>query len=221
MTERACGVPLRDQSPHLIRTAIGIGTTTGCIVIFRLAFKLWAGLGWALDDWFILATGIATAPSIAIVVHGTGGNGLGRDVWTLPFDTVIDFGYYFWIMAWLYFLDLALLKISILCFYLRIFPDLMVRRVLWVTLALTAAFGIAFVLAAIFQCTPVSYNWTRLTGEHEGKCVNITGIAWSNAVVNIVFDIWMLAIPLSQLRKLNLHWKRKVGVGLMFVVGTL
>jgi hypothetical protein len=31
----------------------------------------------------------------------------------------------------------------------------------------------------------------------------------------------MLAIPLAQLKTLNLHWKKKIGVGLMFCVGTL
>jgi hypothetical protein len=31
----------------------------------------------------------------------------------------------------------------------------------------------------------------------------------------------MLAIPLWQLKGLNMHWKKKVGVAAMFVLGTL
>ena len=110
---------------------------------------------------------------------------------------------------------------SILFFYMRIFPETRIRRILWVTQALNAMFGISFVFAAIFQCTPISYNWTRWDGEHEGSCIDITALAWSNAIVSIVFDLWMLAIPLFQLRKLKLHWKRKVGVAAMFIAGTL
>ncbi|MBE3041212.1 hypothetical protein IMZ48_01220 [Candidatus Bathyarchaeota archaeon] len=124
-------------------------------------------------------------------------------------------------MAFLYFLEVTLLKMSILCFYMRIFPEPKIRRVLLGTMALNAAIGAAYVFAAIGQCRPVSYNWTRWDGEHEGSCVNIAALTWSNAIISIVFDVWMIAIPLSQLRKLKLHWKRKIGVGLMFGVGTL
>lgn len=42
----------------------------------------------------------------------------------------------------------------------------------------------------------------------------------TRAAVSIGLDLWMLAIPLSQLPGLKLHWKKKVSVGLMFFVGT-
>lgn len=220
-TEQACQVPIRDRNAYLNTVTTAIGAVTGVFVIFRLAFKLWARLGWSLDDWFILATGVCAAAGAAISVQGTGANGLGRDVWTLPFETVYSFGYWFYMIAFTYFLELTLLKMSILFFYMRIFPEPRIRKVLWATQALNVMFGIAYVFGSIFQCTPISYNWTRWDGESEGSCIDITALAWSNAIVSIVFDIWMLAIPLSQLRKLKLHWKRKVGVGVMFVVGTL
>ena len=193
----------------------------GVIIIFRLVYRLWAGLGWGLDDWFVLLTGLVSSPSIGIGIHGTIPNGLGRDVWTLSFDQITKFGFYFYIQAVLYFAEVSLLKMSILYFYLRIFPERKIRLVLYGTMVANAMSGIAYVVAAIFQCWPISYNWTRWDQQHEGKCVNITALAWSNAIVSIVFDFWMLAIPLSQLRKLKLHWKRKIGVGLMFGVGTL
>jgi hypothetical protein len=31
----------------------------------------------------------------------------------------------------------------------------------------------------------------------------------------------MIAIPMWQVRNLNLHWKKKVGVAIMLLVGTL
>lgn len=42
----------------------------------------------------------------------------------------------------------------------------------------------------------------------------------ARAGVSVGLDAWMLAIPLSQLPGLKLHWKKKVSVGLMFFVGT-
>jgi hypothetical protein len=78
-----------------------------------------------------------------------------------------------------------------------------------------------FVLLAIFQCRPISYYWSGWDGEHQGTCLNVNGLAWSNAAISIVLDGWMLALPISQLFGLQLHWKKKIGVAMMFVVGTL
>lgn len=192
------------------------------MVVGRIIFKQFvAKMGLSMDDWFILLTAIVGAPNRAIVVHGTGANGLGRDIWTLPFDMITRFGKFFYIMEILYFAELALLKVSILFFYLRIFPDTRIRRVLWVTQTLNVLVGVAFVIAASVPCTPISYFWTKWDGEGQGKCININALAWANAIISIVLDIWMIAIPLSQLPKIKLHWKRKVGIALMFFVGTL
>lgn len=89
------------------------------------------------------------------------------------------------------------------------------------TVAFDILFGVAFIITALLQCRPISYNWTNWRGEGGGQCIDISKVAWANAIVSIALDLFMLAIPLSQLRELKLHWKKKVGVALMFVVGTL
>lgn len=75
-------------------------------------------------------------------------------------------------------------------------------------------------MTVLLQCRPISYNWTNWRGEGGGQCVNISAVAWANAAVSIALDLFMLAVPLSQLRALKLHWKKKIGVALMFIVGT-
>jgi hypothetical protein len=87
--------------------------------------------------------------------------------------------------------------------------------------AFDVVFGLGFVLAALLQCRPISYNWTNWRKEGGGQCVDISAVAWANAAVSIALDVWMLCIPLSQLRDLKLHWKKKLGVAMMFCVGTL
>lgn len=119
-----------------------------------------------------------------------------------------------------YFLNLAVLKLTLLLFYLRIFPSQKLRWLLWGTVAFDVLFGASFVIAVLAQCTPIDFFWFRWDGEHQGHCVNINAIGWSNAAISIALDLWMLALPLSQLRALRLHWKKKVAVALMFVVGT-
>jgi hypothetical protein len=190
-------------------------------VIQRFAYKIWARLDLGTDDWFTLVTLLSGVPSTIITARAVVPNGMGRDIWTLTADQITNFGKFFFIMEINYFFQVASLKLALLFFYVRIFPSALVRRLLWGTIVFTVIFGLTFIFMATFQCTPVEYYWQKWDREHTGSCLNINILAWSNAAISIALDGWMLAIPLWQLNNLNLNWKRKIGVGLMFCVGTL
>ncbi len=168
-----------------------------------------------------LGATIAGAPGTAIDIHGLAANGLGRDIWTLSPDTINRFLMYLYIMETIYYLHVAIIKLTILVFYLRIFPLAQVRRVIWGTIAFTTVYCLVFIFVGIFQCSPISFFWTHWDGLQSGHCLNSNAIPWANAAISILLDFWVLGIPMWQLRKLQLHWKKKVGVGMMFVVGTL
>lgn len=74
---------------------------------------------------------------------------------------------------------------------------------------------------ALAQCRPVSYYWQGWDGLHDGHCIGIHALAWASAAVSIILDFWMLGLPLSQLVPLQMHWKKKLAVALMFGVGSL
>lgn len=189
-------------------------------VITRFAFKVYDQLTFDLDDWTILATVVVGTALTAVTIGGTIKHGLGQDLWVLPHDEITTMLFYFEIVAVLYFTTLTLLKLSIIFFYIKVFTTPGASRLLWGTAIFTAVWGIIYVIVAIFQCQPISYFWTHWDGLHQGKCLNINAITSSNAGFSIVLDLWSLGIPLWQLRKVKLHWKRKIGVALMFGVGT-
>jgi hypothetical protein len=221
-TATTCHAPLRDKTQLLSNITLILGVITGFLVVLRVGFKLLIlKMPFTMDDWMILLTTAVGVPSTVIGVRGVARNGLGRDVWTLPYDTITEFGRFFYAMVVLYFAQITLLKMSLLYFYLRIFPAKKIRNLLWATMAFNVAFGTACVFGSIFQCTPISYLWEKWDGEHEGSCIDINALGWANAAISIALDVWMLAIPLSQLPGLNLHWKKKMGVAIMFIVGTL
>ena len=190
-------------------------------VILRFACKIHAGLDLGADDWLILATLITLIPAAVINIHGLVDHGLGRDIWTLPPDDITHVLRYFFIMSCLYFVITSFSKLAIICFYLRIFIQPSVQRMLWCSLAFTSLWGFSYLVAAIFQCRPISHFWNQWDGLHEGHCVSAHGIVWSHAAINIAVDVWILMIPMWGLRSLQLHWKKKVSVGLMFMVGIL
>lgn len=121
----------------------------------------------------------------------------------------------------LYFTDIFLIKLSILLFYLRIFPGTLIRKLIYGTIFVNAICWVVFVLLALFECRPISYSWTKWDGEHEGTCIDNNALGWASAAITIAMDIWMLYLPMPELMNLKLHWKKKVSVGIMFGVGAL
>ncbi|KAK4099846.1 hypothetical protein N658DRAFT_516969 [Parathielavia hyrcaniae] len=216
----SCGVPVRNRGTHYDTASIVMIVISSAVVALRLGFKLVVTRSLSSDDWVIFGLLFVSIPSVGIIHYGTVPNGVGQDIWTLTPEQITNFLFYFYIMAVLYFTQVALIKICLLLFYLRIFPARPVRRLLWGTVGFSIVFGIFFVFLVIFQCTPISFFWEKWDGEHEGKCLDSNAIAWANAAVSIALDFWMLGIPLAQLKTLNLHWKKKIGVALMFCVGT-
>jgi hypothetical protein len=175
-------------------------------------------IGW--DDWAVLATTIISIPSAIVTVHGTVAHGLGQHIWTLRPEEITTMLKYFYVMAALYFTQTALLKLCLVFFYIRVFPSVGVQRLLWGTVIFVVAWGCTFVIADMFQCQPVSYFWQHWDGLHEGRCVDTNAITNTHAAISIALDLWILGIPMWQLRGLKMHWKKKVGVGLMFIIGT-
>lgn len=127
----------------------------------------------------------------------------------------------FFAMELLYFSQIGAVKLSILFFYLRLFPGPNIRKWIWGTIIFNTIFTLLFILIGLFQCAPIRFYWKRWDNEHKGKCMDINALGWANAGISIALDIWMLALPMTQLVNLNLHWKKKLSVAAMFGVGAL
>lgn len=212
---------MRDKGDLYNVVSSTFGTISGVVVVIRLWSKFITDSSFWYDDLFVVITLFSGIPGSVLNVHGLTANGLGKDIWNVSFKQITDFIHVFYVMEILYFAQVALLKISILFFYLRIFPGTGIRQLIWMTIAFNAMFGTTFFFLAIFQCQPISFYWKRWDGEHQGKCYDVNAMAFGNAGISIVLDVWMLGLALSQIIHINLHWRRKVGVAFMFSVGTL
>ncbi|KAF2831740.1 hypothetical protein CC86DRAFT_282469 [Ophiobolus disseminans] len=221
LTATLCHAPVRSKENDIRISNIVLGVISAACVMSRIIYKAvysLGELGW--DDYSVLAVLFAGLPSTIIIDRGIVPNGLGMDIWAVPFDHITNFVRYLYVLEVLYFLQIALLKLTLLFFFLRIFPKPVIRQLLWATVAFNVLWGLAFVVTSIFQCQPISYYWTSWDKEGHGKCVNINALAWSNAIISIVLDVWMLALPLFEVLQLQLSWRKKVSVAMMFFVGT-
>ncbi|UQC85215.1 CFEM domain-containing protein [Colletotrichum lupini] len=218
--ETTCDKPVRDHSAEYVRlTWVLLGLTT-FVVAARLIYKYFSSAELGLDDMFTLLAYLAVLPSFIINLVGIIPAGLGKDIWTLTPHQIESFGYWFYILEPMYFVQMGIVKMAILCFYMRIFDRAGLGKLLWGTAAFNAVNTFVFLMVGIFQCTPIHYYWTRWDGEQQGTCININAVPWANAIISILLDLWMLYLPLSRIRTLNLHWWKKLAVTLMFCVGT-
>ncbi|KAJ4400329.1 hypothetical protein N0V91_008788 [Didymella pomorum] len=167
--------------------------------------------------------GIVVALSIppAVFTFFLADNGLGRDMWTLKDYQITNVLRYYFYGEIFYVLSLGVSKISILCFYLRVFPHKDFRRIIFGVMGLAVAYTIAFFFATTFQCTPMSYAWTQWDGLHEGKCQDIHLQGWIAAGINIALDIIVMILPLKHLAGLNMNLRKKLMVMAMFSVGII
>ena len=143
---------------------------------------------------------------------------------------------YFWIGQFLYCSLAALTKISILLLYLRIFTTKAFKWQCWTLITITALYGTAAIIATGCLCNPIDWVWKGWDGQHPAKCVNINALTWAVAAINMALDICIIVLPLYQVNmrmyktqaaftdslklwNLQMHTKKKLAVGSMFMVG--
>jgi hypothetical protein len=120
-----------------------------------------------------------------------------------------------------YFVANGFQKVSILLFMLRIFPERSFQTKVYVLCGITVSYTLAFVLATLFQCQPVSHFWMQIDDHVVGQCNNINLQAWLSAVFNIILDLMILILPIKSLWALQLSLARKITAIAMFSLGIL
>jgi hypothetical protein len=146
-------------------------------------------------------------------------NGLGRDLWALEAEQITNVLFYYYLGEIFYVVALGISKISILFFYLRVFPSKGFRTLTYSVMGLSVAYTVTFFFATTIQCWPISLAWTQWDGLHQGTCNNIHLQGWIAAAINIILDTMVMVLPLRHLAKLNMSLKKKVMVMAMFSVG--
>ena len=83
---------------------------------------------------------------------------------------------------------------------------------------LVLGFFISGLASVIFECTPISYFWTR-TGN--GHCVNVTLLLYFSASLTVLADISILLLPMPIVWNLQMKRSKKIGVMGIFLLGGL
>ena len=115
----------------------------------------------------------------------------------------------------------ALMKLSVLFFYRRIFY--VQERFRWwnnIVIGLILAWATSFFFAEVFECgANPEAQWDP--AAKPAHCVNQTWMNFFFAVTDVIGDILVVTMPYPCIRKLQMSKREKLGVAMIFLLGTL
>lgn len=144
-------------------------------------------------------------------------------IWKLRDLKLIETWQYYNIAAIIYGVVIAAVKLSLLLQYLEIFMpirnyDFMVV-VTYIIIGSNLIFYLACTFFEIFACTPREMFWNRLITN--GHCFNMDAINISSATINCISDFVILLLPQGVIWRLQITFRRKLGISAMFLTGLL
>ncbi|KAF2804669.1 uncharacterized protein BDZ99DRAFT_425517 [Mytilinidion resinicola] len=227
-------IPVFNRSETILSTTLVFLVIAWIAVFLRLFVRLRIpnSLGW--DDLFVcFAISSCTAGSVIVCLQP--GAGMGKHMKTLPLDKLEQYFSYVFAANVTYCSSTTLIKIAILQQYLRLFEGAsnLVRRICYVLIAVTGAWGISFSLVALLGCHPIRANWEakyfldpKLNAKHciafgSKDAGTIFRTFAGHASSNMFLDVLVLLTPMPFLKTLKMQGKTRWGIIALFAIGAI
>lgn len=116
---------------------------------------------------------------------------------------------------------MPVIKASVLAFYLRLFSTHRFRIAVYVVSALIFCWWISVLIATIFQCPRISYNWATTVDQLE-RCPNSVQTLYQvAAITNMLGDVAVLTLPVPVIVGIVMPMKDMFAVLGIFLSGAL
>lgn len=117
-----------------------------------------------------------------------------------------------------YFALCPVIKISIICFYRRIFPGPTFHRISAIINWLIGLWAAAIFLTCALQCRPLRGYWDKSV---DAVCIDGTKYFIVNQTFNVLMDFVILGLPLPIIWRLKRSWQDKLALSCVFALGGL
>nr|XP_036586232.1 CFEM domain-containing protein (integral membrane protein) [Colletotrichum truncatum]KAF6796639.1 CFEM domain-containing protein (integral membrane protein) [Colletotrichum truncatum] len=222
LTWAQCEYPYQDVKPKIYWTTGVVIVIMVTFFVIRMISKAARISKWGHDDTLIVISFILVNMLFMTATIATARSYWGVDMWVVGADGITAFLKLMFVLEMIYILAMAAIKASILFCFLRIFPDRVFRRAVFATQMFNLLVALTWVILCCVQCQPISYAWNGWDGEHQGGCgVQSSSIGLIHVAFQIAIDLVMLVLPITQVYKLQMDFKKKLGVMAMFLVGIL
>ncbi|PNS19375.1 hypothetical protein CAC42_2552 [Sphaceloma murrayae] len=210
-----------DKSERLSIPSLVFCILTFAVVTARLYTRASQRIYLQADDWIIvIATLCAEALGVLMILCSAGG--FGKHITDLEPPVIRQTLKYFFVSQVVYKMSISFTKLSILCFYRRLFfIHVRFRRICNILMAVIMAWIIAAFFATVFQCTPVGYAYDKKLGGGNGHCINLTASWYSNSIFNITSDFVITLLPMPVISSLQMRRREKFMLCGLFALGFL
>ncbi|KIL93007.1 hypothetical protein FAVG1_04188 [Fusarium avenaceum] len=173
------------------------------------------------DDWFAIGC-YAVAIAWVVIIPLWIEEGLGLHINEIKStktkaEILMQNGLLLYVAELFYATALFCAKASILSFYWRMFRVTNIKLPIQILGGCALIWIIIRTIMGIFHCIPVNRFWDASAG---GSCaIEDKKFFFGTILVHVILDIAILALPILQIRKLQLPTLQKIGIMLMFVFG--
>ncbi|KAI6092006.1 hypothetical protein F4821DRAFT_154973 [Hypoxylon rubiginosum] len=200
------------------RLTTGIVVTCLALSVLSFGLRLYARKAsaaklWWDDYWMSLPMVICVAMStndFVGLVHGSGQHQSDLDPETV--ETFMK-NLYFYMIFWS--IGVFSVKVGILIFYWRVFHTRSFRMSALAVGAFSLGIFFTNLFTFIFQCTPVESFWK---GRPE-DCIMQVKFYLASAIINVIGDIAVLALPLPIVWRLHTSRSKKWSLSFLFLLG--
>ncbi|EUC37406.1 hypothetical protein COCCADRAFT_33322 [Bipolaris zeicola 26-R-13] len=227
MFHSTCNSPIRNQSAPLFKEVIAVASIALVALILRFITRLPPlSVAWGIDDWLAAALVPIAAAYLAVILLALD-SGLGQDTWILKPHKVTDVVKYYTFQELGYVTLTFMTKITVLAFYLRVFPIGRVHQLSYLFIGICTCLLISIFLAHLLQCLPISFVWQQWQGtlisqpENPICSVQRNNLNYAFNITNVIMDGIITVLPIPRLLQLKITWQRKLGVLVVFCVGFL
>ncbi|KAJ4987283.1 hypothetical protein SVAN01_07294 [Stagonosporopsis vannaccii] len=218
-------LPLSNRPETIYGTTIPFLVVTWIAVFFRLwvRIKVLREPGWD-DTLVVIAALLNTAATVTVCISVQ--HGLGQHMLYIGLDKIESYFLTFYIENNIYLTETAIIKISLLLQYLRIFKAGRMKWVCVTLLVVITLWGLGFSSVGWFSCSPPSSYWRRTP---DAKCYgfgfsdrdSFVAIFQAHSATNMFFDLAVFATPLVLFRTPNLKWKSILALAGVFTFGAV
>ncbi|KAH8589187.1 hypothetical protein B0O99DRAFT_554100 [Bisporella sp. PMI_857] len=198
----------------IISVLIVLATVT---TVLRYMARMKRRLNLEIDDYLCFAGMVLMyAMYIELVLWCTIGR-LGTHIQDVDEKTLVTFGKIFFSNQIIYFLLIPIIKISIVCFYRRIFQTDNFGRISLAVNLVLGLWGAGTFFVCALQCQPLSAFWDLST---RGKCIRRDIFFIVTQSFNILMDFVIMGLPLPIIWGLKTSWQDKLALSGIFALGS-
>ncbi|EFQ31000.1 uncharacterized protein GLRG_06144 [Colletotrichum graminicola M1.001] len=206
LTQDLCrAFPHESRKSEIKRVATVFASIIFPIVGLRLLSRYVATNRLEFDDWITIATSLVVGATLGCVIS-TANLGFGNHFWDIDPSNAEGIAKLYYSIQMLYVVIIIMVKTAIVAFFARIFPRRKFQIAVYIVLAVLLCHGLLFVLLIMFECAPVAAIWDRTL---ERKCIDLNAVTLASAILSIIEDFVILAMPIPELRRLELTRKKK------------